>query len=137
MYQTQYGTFHVDATEVKDTGYTTVDKNIAGPKRMVGAEIKVAYEPTSAPAAPGPVARVSLVQIVQDLVIVVPVPIQQNIGFNLVRVNDGTPDTGTRIDQDFYNANGTQIVNLDPRYAQQRMAATEKLVCQDPKLGKP
>lgn len=127
---------------LKDTGYRAINqptKVKQDPALLLGAELKIAFRALQGPPLGGPTARVSLVQIVQDNIAVQAANgaalHHANVGFGLVQVNDGTGDDGTRIDQDFYDARQTKIINLDPRYAQRRVLATERLVCQDPKKG--
>jgi hypothetical protein len=131
--------------ELKDTGYTAVNrptKKNRDPAVTRGAELKIAFQAdgAQAPNAGTRTMRVSLVQIVQDNTIVTDANgALVHHGINSyalpqLQVNDGTGDTGTRIDQQFFGANG-HLVNIDPRYAQQRMADTEKLITQNPKKG--
>ncbi|MBB5873344.1 hypothetical protein F4553_006778 [Allocatelliglobosispora scoriae] len=130
--------------ELKDTGYTAVNqptKKKQDPAVVRGAELKIAFLADNAQApnqGGGTTMRVSLIQIVQDNTIVTDsnglVTHHGINGYqpNQIQVFDGTADDGTHIDQQFFNRSGA-VINRDPRYAQQRLLGTEKMITQNPK----
>jgi hypothetical protein len=111
----------------------------------VGAQLEIAFKPSDDVSVIGKeIQTVSLVQIVRDRVEVAPVGggtpvplVHHNVAFGLVGVPAAHVHAGWTVDQDILASNGITAINRDPRYAQKRLLATEKINSEDLASGRP
>jgi hypothetical protein len=128
--------------------YITIDRQLTARqgqpvKRQVGAQLEIAFKPSDDVSVIGrEIQTVSLVQIVRDRVQVAPVGggapvplVQHNVAFGLVGVPPAHVHAGWTIDQDILASSGVTAINRDPRHAQKRLLATEKINSEDPRRG--